>query len=84
MKEEDRKKIDEIMGVMKCPQKFKCTETGFHQLCKARDLGLDKYVECLEENPPACSFALPFGSGHFCKCSLRVHLAKKVRRNGLN
>jgi len=80
MKEEDRKKIDEIMAGMQCPRKFKCAENGFDQLCKAVDFGLDKYLDCLEDNPAACSFALSFGNGHLCQCPLRVFLAKKLKK----
>jgi hypothetical protein len=63
MKEEDRKKIEEIMAGMKCPKGFSCAESGFTRLCKARDFGLDNYLECLEEDPSRCSFAVPFCYG---------------------
>ncbi len=63
MKEEDRKKIEEIMAGMKCPKDFVCAESGFTRLCNARDFGLDNYLECLEEDPSRCSFAVPFGYG---------------------
>ena len=59
MKDEDRKKIEEIMGTMQCPKNFKCAESGFEHLCRATDFGAEKYLDCLEENPSACLFALP-------------------------
>ena len=79
MKEEDKKKIEEIMWGMKCPKDFQCAKSGFENLCKAKDFGLDNYLECLEENPRACLFALPFGYGYFCQCPLRVFLSKKLK-----
>jgi hypothetical protein len=79
MKEEFRKKINEIMAGMHCPKDFKCAATGLNQLCKARDVGLDNYLECLEENRQGCPFALSFGNGYFCQCPLRVYLAKKLK-----
>ena len=51
MKEEHRKKIKEIIGDMKCPKNFICVEAGFTNLCKAKDFGLERYLECLEEYP---------------------------------
>lgn len=80
MREEDRRKIEEILAGMQCPKDFKCAESGFERLCKGRDFLLKGYLECLEENPQACSFALPFGSAHFCQCPLRVFLAKKLKK----
>ena len=80
MKDEDRKKIEEIMAGMQCAKNFKCAESNFDRLCRARDFGIESYLDCLEENPQACSFALAFGSGYFCHCPLRVYLAKKLNK----
>ena len=78
MEPEHRKKIDEIMGEMDCPKKYKCVESGFEDLCKARNSGLDSYLDCLNDHPPECSFALPFGMGYLCQCPLRVYLVKNL------
>jgi len=80
MKEEDKKKIEDIMGQMQCPKDFKCANLGFENLCRARDFGLEDYLECLEANPSQCRFALPFGEAHFCQCPLRVDLSKKLNK----
>ena len=78
MKDEDRKRIEEIMGGMRCPKDFKCVNSGFEEMCKARDFGLEKFLDCLEADPGECSFALPFGHSHFCQCPLRVYIFKKL------
>ena len=78
MEPEHRAKIDEIMGEMDCPKQFECAKSGFENLCKAKDSGLEHYVDCLEPQPPACSFALSFGVGYLCQCPLRVYLAKEL------
>ena len=78
MKEEDKKKIEEFMAGMQCPKDFQCAKSGFKRLCKARNFGVEKILDCLEENPSACPFALSFGYGHLCQCPLRVYLAKKL------
>ncbi len=80
MKEEHRKKIKEIIGNMKCSKNFTCAEAGFKNLCKAKDFGLGRYLECLEASPRRCRFALRFANGYFCHCPLRVYLAKALKK----
>jgi hypothetical protein len=80
MKDEDRKKIEEILAGLQCPKNFKCADGGFERLCKARDIGLKNYLDCLEGNPSACSFALSFGYGYLCCCPLRVYLSKELKK----
>ena len=80
MKEEVRKKIEEIKAGMKCLKGFKCADSGFEQLCKAIDFGLKGYLDCLEENHGTCPFALSFGNGHLCQCPLRVYLSKELKK----
>lgn len=80
MKEEDRKKIEEIMAEMRCAKDFQCAKSNFESLCKAKDFGLESYLECLEEHPHDCPFTLPFGYTQFCKCPLRVYLSKNLKK----
>ena len=80
MTEDDKKIIEEIMAGMRCPKNFTCAESGFEILCKARDFGLDSYLECLEPDPQNCSFVIPFGNAFFCQCPLRVYLGKKLKK----
>lgn len=80
MNEEMSRRISELMDAMECPKGFKCAESGFENLCKAGDIGLERYLVCLEEDPPQCVFALPFGEGYFCQCPLRVYIAKNLRK----
>ena len=80
MKEEDRKKIEQLMGNIECPKDFKCAESGFEQLCMAKDFGHENYLECLEKNPSSCIYSLTLGDVHLCECSLRVYLAKKLNK----
>jgi len=80
VKDEDRKKIEEIVAGMQCPKNFECAAHGFEHLCKAKDIGIESFVDCLEEPPSSCSFALAFGYGHLCRCTLRVYLSKKLKK----
>ncbi len=80
MKDEDKQKIEKIMAGMQCPKNFKCAEYGFKHLCRAQDIGFEEYLDCLEDQPSECSFALHFGDGYMCQCPLRAYLAKKLMR----
>lgn len=75
-----KKEIEEIIGQMQCPKNFICAKNGLEHLCKAEDFGLEKYLDCLEENPTECTFALSFGKGYLCQCSLRIYIAKKLKK----
>jgi hypothetical protein len=74
------KKIKEIIGHMQCPKDFKCASSGFDKLCKAKDCGMDHYLECLEDNPSPCKFVILFGERYFCQCPLRVYIAKNIEK----
>lgn len=80
---EDSKRIQEIIDGMQCPRNFKCAESGFENLCRARDFGDEKSLQCLEETSPPCPFAGVYNYGFqmlFCRCPLRVYLAKNLGR----
>ncbi len=78
MDEKTKKELEEIIGEMKCPKDCKCCESGFEALCKARDVGAESFLECIEENPLGCPFLVPHTS--LCECPLRVYIAKKLKK----
>ena len=80
MREKEKKQIEKIVGKMQCPKNFKCADSGFDILCKAKDIGFESFLECLDEDPSHCKFAIFFGDGHFCQCPLRVYLAKALKK----
>ncbi len=80
MEAEIKQRIEELIGQMKCPKDFTCAKEGFTRLCRAKDIGLDTYLECLEDTPRHCKFALSFGKAYFCECPLRVFVAKQLQR----
>ncbi|MFH1716706.1 MAG: hypothetical protein ABIF19_05100 [Planctomycetota bacterium] len=81
MKAEHRARIQEIIAGMRCQKGFECAEGRFETLCKARDFGDEQSLQCLEGRP--CPFASVYNTGfeiHFCRCPLRVYLAKNFAK----
>jgi hypothetical protein len=65
---------------MACPEGFLCVEKGCGIVCSVKDIGLTKYVVCEDGNSPLCKFKLAFGSTNFCRCAMRVHIARELGR----
>ena len=70
--------MEEIMAGMECERDFECYKSGFKKIGKAKNEGLLGYVECLENHGTRCKFKVPYGDSMFCKCSLRVYVAKEL------
>ena len=84
MKQEDTDKIKEIIDDLKCPKDFACYKQGFEGICQVKDVGLDSIVACVETTQIGCGNSCPFhityGHSHYCKCPLRVYIAKRLNR----
>ncbi|HET6350590.1 MAG TPA: hypothetical protein VFG89_00455 [Coriobacteriia bacterium] len=76
MNEQQLHELSEIVASVPCQRSHACTQSGSSDICKARDLGLEDYVDCLSDCPRDCQFAMCFGDGHLCTCTARVFLAK--------
>ena len=50
--------IENIMRGMECEKGFKCYELGFNNLCHAKDIGMESFVECLESRTKECKWAV--------------------------
>ena len=68
--------IAEIMSGMQCAEGFECYKSAFAHLCKCRIIGKGKLVECIDEKNAKCGYSFMFGQGHYCKCPLRIYVAK--------
>ena len=78
MKQNDDAALREIVGGLECPKDFKCYREGHENLCKAQDVGLHTFLECLEEHPDECSFSISLDGVIYRKCPLRVYISKKL------
>ena len=73
--------IEKIRSRMQCGKGFKCAETGFKKLCKAKDVGLKRHLLCLEATAGVCEFALMLDTKFYCACPLRVFLTKSLQKD---
>lgn len=78
--QQHKRQIEKIISQMQCSKDFKCYRQKFTNLSKVRDIGMETFVECLEEQPQQCEFLTPFGYKYFCKCPLRVYVAKNLEK----
>ena len=76
MDEEKRERAEKLLTDRPCAKGCRCYNVRFEELCKARRYGIESLLECLEEDPMNCRFAFPFGGSNFCKCQLRLEIAK--------
>ena len=77
---EKMERVEALRAEMRCSKDFQCVESGFAELCKAQDIGLDSHLECLDPGADACLFSAVVESRHLCQCPLRVFLAKQLQR----
>jgi hypothetical protein len=88
MGQDCKKEVEEIIGHLKCPKDFKCCQSGFETLCRARQMddGVGSYLECLEEDPEKCAFANYISTGvfHLCSCPLRRYVADRMAKGQLH
>lgn len=79
IEEDVRNYIESIITVIECPKDFICYYSGFNNICNAKDIGIESFVECLEKKKE-CKFSFRFALIYLCKCPVRVYIAKKLKR----
>jgi len=80
MEQDHKRQIEKILDEMKCRKGITCYKSGLENICKAKDIGLDSFLECPEKNPQECKFSLPFGYSYLCTCPLGLYIAKKLKK----
>ena len=79
MDEKTKKEIEEIIGKMQCPRDFRCYQSGLETLCKAKTVGTNDLLVCLEKKPLKCKF-VSVKKGYVCECPLRYYIFKKLKK----
>ncbi|MBW2465908.1 MAG: hypothetical protein JRF02_01280 [Deltaproteobacteria bacterium] len=72
--------IEKIVGGIQCPKDYRCTKFGVKHLCKAKDIGKEDCLQCLEEDPSDCPFVSDIGYYKLCQCPLRIYIAKNLKK----
>ena len=49
-------------------------------LCKAKDLGMERFAQCQEKNPPECTCAVLHKGSFYCSCRPRVFIARALKK----
>jgi hypothetical protein len=80
MDEKEKKEIEAILGGLTCQKDFRCYKSGFENLCKAQDVGIQSFLRCVEEDREECQFLVTLGSAYFCQCPLRKYIVKKLKK----
>ena len=80
MEQTSFKALREISKDIHCSKKLICLTSELKNLCKAEDIGIKDIIKCLYETPQSCDFVIPFGSGFYCKCPVRVYIAKNLNK----
>ena len=80
MEPDHEKEIRQIIAEFDCPKDFVCYKSGFSNLCEAKDIGLERYLECFHESPEKCMFLLSYANVHYCDCPLRLYIARKLKK----
>ncbi|MEE9402606.1 MAG: hypothetical protein V3V47_05335 [Desulfobacteria bacterium] len=74
------RQIEEAMPGLKLLQDCKAYKPGFGFICKAKDVGLDSYVECLEKDSCRCPFSVSYAHAYYCICPARIYIAKELEK----
>jgi hypothetical protein len=77
---EHKQQIEKIIKSIECQKNFECYKSNFTRLCKAKDIGMETFVECLSEENRTCNFVLPFGNKYLCRCPLRLYISKRLKK----
>ena len=77
---ETNRQIEEIISQMKCKKDFQCSKSGFKKLSEIKDVGIPDSIICLSKLSESCEYSFAFGDIYFCKCPLRLYIAKNLKK----
>ena len=80
MGQNHHKESQEIIGALQYPDDIPWHEKASHHPCKAKDIGLDSFVKCLEKDAHSCPFSVRYGYSYYCECHHVDDMAKKLKR----
>ena len=78
MNDQFDKRLETLRRITGCTKDFKCLDDPAY-CCKAKKLIMSDFLECKEENPEECKFAVRYGMIYFCKCPIKNMLHEHER-----
>lgn len=75
-----RAHIEELARSIKCSKNLGCITSSFDAPCRARDIGLQNNLVCLEESGLGCGYQMSVAVGQFCQCPVRVYIGKTLNK----
>jgi hypothetical protein len=72
--------IEKAINGLRLPKSFKWFKPGVGFTCKARDIGLGSFAQCLEKSSFMCPFSVSFDNSYYCKCVPRVFMATELKQ----
>jgi hypothetical protein len=70
----------ETMPGLRLLAECKRFKPGIGFTCKAKDIGLDSFVQCLEKDARWCPFSVSYAYSYFCKSPARVYAVKELEK----
>jgi hypothetical protein len=80
-KETDIRRLEKALPGPRFLEDCKYFKPGSGFKCKARDIGLNSYIECLQIDSRTCPFSLSYAHSYYCACTLRVFIAKQLEKH---
>jgi len=75
---EQVERIEKIISEIKCDLDFRCCKSRFKDICEAKNIGMEDFIDCNDKTPTRCRYAMSFGDAYFCHCPLRNYLAREI------
>lgn len=75
----EKEQIEKIIEGIECRKDFECYKSGLSKLCKAKDIGIDSLLVCIDCDVN-CDFSSMLGDYMVCKCPLRIYIAKNLKK----
>ena len=79
MQQDAAKQVQPLIEELMRLRGYRSHTANADALCKAEDIGLETFLICMETNPCECDFSVSFGDVFFCKCRLRLSIAKGLK-----
>jgi len=79
MRHVPKRRIQEIMNRIDCPDDFECYKSGFENLCPQEvtecNVTADSQHRCTEDNMRQCPMRVSSSRDYCCRCPLRIYVA---------